>query len=57
MAAANRGAFHGRSPAVGLNIELPREQFGNAYQDISLLVPPLLRAQGDVRAVRVARTS
>ena len=36
MTAANRGAFYGRSPAVGLNIELPREQFGNAYQDISL---------------------
>ena len=36
MTAANRGAFLGTSPAVGLNIELPREQFGNAYQDISL---------------------
>ena len=36
MTAANRGAFFGKSPAVGLNIELPREQFGNAYQDISL---------------------
>jgi len=36
MTAANRGAFLGASPAVGLNIELPREQFANAYQDISL---------------------
>ncbi len=36
MEAVNKGAFHGRSPAVGLNIELPREQFGNPYQDISL---------------------
>jgi len=36
MTAANRGAFLGTSPAVGLNIELPREQFANAYQDISL---------------------
>lgn len=36
MEAVNRGAHFGRSPAVGLNIELPREQFGNTYQDISL---------------------
>ena len=37
MEASNRGAHFGRSPAVGLNIELPREQFSNSYQDISLL--------------------
>jgi uncharacterized protein (TIGR00730 family) len=36
MEASNKGAFAGPSPSIGLNIDLPREQHSNQFQNISL---------------------
>jgi uncharacterized protein (TIGR00730 family) len=36
MEAATKGAFAGKSDAIGLNIELPHEQEANRFQNLSL---------------------
>jgi len=36
MEAANKGAYAGSSSSIGLNVELPREQIPNKWQNISI---------------------
>ena len=54
MEAANRGAFDAKAQTVGLNIELPHEQYPNPYVTPGAVFPvPLLRdAQAALSAAR-----
>lgn len=36
MEAANKGSYAGKSPSIGLNMQLPNEKSGNDFQDIAI---------------------
>ena len=42
---SKQGAFYGKSPSMGLNIQFPHEQNTNHYQDISQTFRQFLRAR------------